>query len=134
MHLQVQQLRRNAVASSSSQASSQNTIADLQRIIDEITGERDSLESDLSDARAAAASAAAARDRAEAEVQRAEAARAVAHEQLEQLRVSMDGDSASAAAADARAEAMQVGFWATPHVDTQRGISASRLLATGVFL
>lgn len=109
MYLQVTQLRRSAVVSSSSQASSHSTIADLQRIIDEITGERDSLESELSDARIAAASAAAARDRAEAEVQRAEATRDNALQQLEQLRVGIDGDSANAATAAARAEAMQVG-------------------------
>lgn len=106
--MQVQQLRRSAVANSSSHAASYTTIADLQRLIDEITGERDALEAQLSDARAAAAASSAARDRAAAESQRAEAACAAAQEQLEQLRASIDDGSASAAAADARAAVMQV--------------------------
>jgi chromosome segregation ATPase len=96
-------------ASSSSTSVTLTAVADVQRLLDEAVGERDSLAAQLREVQAAASAAEGARERAAAEAERERGERLGLQQQLEALREGLDERSASAAAADARVPGLQVG-------------------------
>lgn len=105
---QAQKLRMAMASHSAAANSSSSAVAQLQWLVDELTGERDRLAAELQHALADAATAAAARDRAAAEAERAEAARAEAAAALDAVRGAAEQGGAEAAAADARVAGLQV--------------------------
>ena len=105
---QARQLRRAMAASSSNTSATLTAVADVQRLLDEAVGERDSLAAQLREVQAAASAAEGARERAADEAEREREERLALQQQLEALREGLDEGSASAAAADARVAGLQV--------------------------
>lgn len=95
-------------ASSSNTSATLTAVADVQRLLDEAVGERDSLAAQLREVQAAASAAEGARERAADEAEREREERLALQQHLEALREGLDQGSASAAAADARVAGLQV--------------------------